>query len=60
MLFYFVYLYTLVYFLLSHLHIPGSFYIYQSQSELCIALYISGMVFFILFISIALFDSIIL
>ena len=38
---------TLVYFCKSHLHIPGSFYIYiyQSQSELCIALYISGMVF---------------
>ena len=30
-----------------HLHIPGSFYIYiyQSQSELCLALNISGMVF---------------
>ena len=52
-------IYTLVYFL-CHLHIPGSFYIYicQSQSELCMVLYISCMVF--LFISIALFNSIIL
>ena len=55
-------LYFVCIFYLCHLHIPGSFYIYiyQSQSELCIALYISGMVFFILFISIALFNSIIL
>ena len=44
---YFVYLYIGVFFYLCHLHIPGSFYIYiyQSQSELCIALYISCMVF---------------
>ena len=40
-----MYLYISVFFYLCHLHIPGSFYIYQSQSELCITLYISGMVF---------------
>ena len=43
---YFVYLYISVFYL-CHLHIPGSFYIYiyQSQSEVCLALNISGMVF---------------
>ena len=41
-----MYLYISVFFI-CHLYIPGSFYIYiyQSQSELYIALYISGMVF---------------
>ena len=40
-------IYTLVYFYLCHLHIPGSFYIYiyKSQSELCLALNVSGKVF---------------